>query len=442
MSDAVPLPPRPDLDEYEKLALDLQHACEADDAAAIRAWATRWIGQLGQLRADAIPPGAIEQEIDRLCRRWNEAQKPQADAERCRLSHAQFFIAREHGFESWPAFASHLRSLAESGSSVSAFEEAADAIVHGDTSRLSVLLAQHPRLVHERSTREHRSTLLHYVSANGVEDFRQKTPPNIVAIAEMLIDAGADVDAASEAYGGGSTTLGLVATSVHPEAAGVQIALLEALLARGAKIEQPGLAGNGHSIVLGCLANGQGAAARFFADRGATLNLEEAAGVGRVDVVKTFFDSEGHLLPGATQKQMESGFLYACGYGAAEAAAFLLARGVDPGTRTDRGQTGLHWAMYGPRVAVVDLLLQHGAPVNARDAMEATPLHWALRGWTSTTDRSEREAYYAIVRRLVDAGAETDLPRAPRHERQGKALDQVRADARMRELLQLDRQAG
>jgi hypothetical protein len=27
------------------------------------------------------------------------------------------------------------------------------------------------------STRAHRSTLLHYISANGVEDFRQKTPP-------------------------------------------------------------------------------------------------------------------------------------------------------------------------------------------------------------------------------------------------------------------------
>jgi len=71
-----------------------------------------------------------------------------------------------------------------------------------------------------RSTRDHHSTLLHYVSANGVEDFRQKTPPNIVEITNLLLDAGAEVDAESDAYGGGCTTLGLVATSVHPEQAG------------------------------------------------------------------------------------------------------------------------------------------------------------------------------------------------------------------------------
>ena len=58
-----------------------------------------------------------------------------------------------------------------------------------------------------------RRPLLHYVAANGVEDFRQKTPDNIVEIAELLLDAGAEVNAESNAYGGGCTALGLVATS-------------------------------------------------------------------------------------------------------------------------------------------------------------------------------------------------------------------------------------
>ena len=152
---------------------------------------------------------------------------------------------------------------------VANFEAAADAIVSGDIATLRALLREHPGLARARSTREHRSTLLHYVSANGVEDFRQITPQNIVEITKLLLDAGADVNAESEAYGGGSTTLGLAATSIHPEQAGVQIELLELLLARGAEIEKPGLTGNQHSAVWGCLANGQGRAARFFADRGA-----------------------------------------------------------------------------------------------------------------------------------------------------------------------------
>ena len=47
-----------------------------------------------------------------------------------------------------------------------------------------------------------RATLLHYVAANGVEGYRQLTPPNAVAIADALLDAGADVDALADMYGG------------------------------------------------------------------------------------------------------------------------------------------------------------------------------------------------------------------------------------------------
>src|SRR6185503_15154424 len=136
-----------------------------------------------------------------------------------------------------------------------AFEAGADAIVNGDATMLRKLLAERPGLVRERSTREHHSTLLHYVSANGVENFRQKTPKNIVEITNLLLDAGADVDAESDDYGGGCTTLGLVATSVHPEKAGVQIALIQTLLDRGANLHHPTAGGNQHFIVHGCLAN-------------------------------------------------------------------------------------------------------------------------------------------------------------------------------------------
>ena len=39
MSDALPLPPRPNLDQYRKLARDLQQACKSGEANAVRAWA-------------------------------------------------------------------------------------------------------------------------------------------------------------------------------------------------------------------------------------------------------------------------------------------------------------------------------------------------------------------------------------------------------------------
>jgi hypothetical protein len=145
------------------------------------------------------------------------------------------------------------------------FEAAADAIIDGDLEALDRFLGENPNLAHARSSRAHGATLLHYVSANGVEDFRQKTPANIVAIATRLLDAGADVNAEAHSYAGGDTTLMLVATSVHPQRAGVQLDLMRLLLDRGAVIPP--------NAVYASLANGRHEAAEFLLDRGALLDL-------------------------------------------------------------------------------------------------------------------------------------------------------------------------
>jgi hypothetical protein len=91
-------------------------------------------------------------------------------------------------------------------------------------------------LIGARSQRTHHGTLLQYVAANGIENFRQKTPENIVQIAKLLLDAGADVNAECAAYGGGAVVLLLAATSVHPERAGMQEQLLQLLLDYGARM--------------------------------------------------------------------------------------------------------------------------------------------------------------------------------------------------------------
>src|SRR4030095_16400598 len=125
----------------------------------------------------------------------------------------------------------------QSDSPISRFELAADAIVTGDLAGLKRLLREDKELVHARSTRSHEAPLIHYVAANGVEDFRQKTPKNILEITRALLAAGAEVDATNQAYGGASTALGLAATSYHPAKAGVLPELLEELLKAGACID-------------------------------------------------------------------------------------------------------------------------------------------------------------------------------------------------------------
>ena len=46
MSDAHPLPPRPDLEQYRKLAKDFQRACRSTEPDAFRVCAVRWLETL------------------------------------------------------------------------------------------------------------------------------------------------------------------------------------------------------------------------------------------------------------------------------------------------------------------------------------------------------------------------------------------------------------
>jgi hypothetical protein len=321
--------------------------------------------------------------------------------------------------------------MARYDSPVAAFEAAADAIVAGDESKLAALLTARPSLVRARSTRDHRSTLLHYVSANGIEDFRQRTPANIVGIAAMLLNAGADVNAESDAYGGRSTTLGLTATSCHPEAAGVQAELMDLLLVRGAALDGPD-----SQIVTACLHNGRGAAAEFLAARGAGLDFEGAAGVGRLDVVLSFIEEDGTLKQPATREQLNDGFAWACEFGRTSVVDFLLAHvPIDLRVRHN-GQTGLHWAAYGGHADTVSLLLDRGAPVNAKDeSFGGTPLEWALYQWGNSPYWAARGSYYEVAAMLVRAGGVIDPAWAGDDPERRRAMERASADPRMQAAL-------
>ena len=50
----------------------------------------------------------------------------------------------------------------------------------------------------------------------------------------LLVEAGADVNASAEMYGGGSTALGLLITSDHPAKAGVMADVRKVLVDAGA----------------------------------------------------------------------------------------------------------------------------------------------------------------------------------------------------------------
>src|SRR5215213_8042346 len=163
--DALPLPVRPNLERYKKLGKDLIKACKLADSDAIGDWAEAWVRML--VKRSAIKLGRKEPVA---IRRWTEqveafAQRKlsNTDGPQCRLADAQFVVARSHGFESWPKFSKHLDEFSQQSSLIAKFETAADAICNGDIKTLKRLLREEPRLIHSRSTREHKATLLHYV---------------------------------------------------------------------------------------------------------------------------------------------------------------------------------------------------------------------------------------------------------------------------------------
>jgi Ankyrin repeats (3 copies) len=495
MSDRS-LPDRPDLQQYKKQAKELLKSVRAGDPDALRRVEAHHPRSALTVRPQADPtktlvladvqlvlarehgfdswPKFVREIESRLGERspsaiWKAAERAIEEGDATRLetllrdhgkmlrgqrpetswwgglapdysaADARTMIVRNHHFETWAQFESYATERQTPESLVAQFEDAVEAIISGDIETLKGILAGHPELIRARSTRTHRSMLLHYVGANGVEDFRQRTPKNAVQIAEVLLDAGAEVDAVADMYGG-STTVGLVATSIHPQNAGVQNDLVDVLVAYGARIDRPGAGGSKGSglLINSCLANGRPGAAEYLARRGAPIDLEGASGLGRLDLVRSFVADDGSLMNGATKEQMLDGFSWACEYGRADVVEFLLKRGMDVGARLrPHKQTGLHWAAYGAHIETVKLLLRRRPPLDVRDeSFEGTPLEWALYSWGTTPNRTERNECYEVVALLAAAGAALSQAWIDADDNRGFPLGEwVRADARMQAAL-------
>jgi Ankyrin repeats (3 copies) len=394
--DVLPLPPHPDFNQYRKRAKELTAASRTGQPALL-SWATQWIDSLARLQPSfaGTPPRELARRAHQVADFAGERLR-QADSS---LSQAYFVIARAHGFESWPRLVHHVEGLALLESGVSTFERAADAIVDGDLPTLERLIRADPELVRTRSSREHRATLLHYVSANGVETYRQRTPANIEAITRYLLDAGAEVDAEADVYGG-LTTFALVVTSELPRRAGVQNALADLLLARGARMDP--------RIVHYCLVNGCPEAAAHLAELGAPVELVEAAGIGRLDLVRQAFEPPRTV----AVKDQGAAMVMAAWSGQREVIALMLELGADPGARREHDQqTALHVAAFQGDRALVELLLRHGAPLEVTDTVYGTPpVVWALHAWL-IENRPDAEAYTRILHALVGAGAKVKRER-------------------------------
>jgi ankyrin repeat protein len=418
--DTLPLPPRPHLDQYRKRAKELVAAAASGDDARVRAWATDWLEALARsLGVESTGPykDAVDRAVSLLANRVSETvASARSRGGRFGLSDAQFLIASAHGFANWADFARQLDHPFAGDSRGREFEAAVDAVVVGDLATLETLVRTHPRIVHEHSARTHRATLLHYVAANGVEDYRQRTPPNAVAVARLLLDAGAKVDALADTYGRDhyQTTMNLLVSSAHPHIAGLQAALVDVLCDYGAAVN--GLSDD-ETPLLTALDFGYWRAAEALVRRGARVdNVATAAAMGREDLVRRFVLDRATLAPGVPRiappwrdlpseaaAHIELALVWACKFRQANVAAHLNQLGVNPAASDGYRMTALHHAAANGMLDTMDLLIARGAPLEAENIWGGTVLDSTI--YFATQDAVRGVAYLPVIDKLLKAGA-------------------------------------
>jgi len=364
-----PLPFSASLDCYGKQAEELLEAFRAGDSKAICCFKERH-------------PRFLDSKIP-----WLPKRLPDSEVAGTALdsSDAQLAVARWYDFLDWPALKKYVESVASQNSPVHRFESAVEAVIAGDLKTLGALLSKSPDLIQARSLRVthfdppvHRATLLHYVAANGVERYRQKTPPNAVDVAKVLLRAGAEVDALADMYGGQCTTLSLLVSSCHPAQAGVQSELVETLLDFGASVEGVGV-GRWVSPLMTALAFGYQSTAETLVKRGARVDdLATAAGLGRLADAR-------RLLPSADGESRHRALALAAQLGHANIVRLLLDAGENPNRFNPDGvhshSTPLHQAALAGHREVVELLVGRGARLDIKDTIyQSTPLAWAMHG--------------------------------------------------------------
>jgi len=274
------------------------------------------------------------------------------------------------------------------------FDDAVDNLVRGDIAGLSHLLNEHPELVRARTNLQPpygyfaAATLLHHVAWNPSR--KEPVPPNIVDIARLLLDRGADVDAATLGRSGG-TTMGLVITSRMASEANVSGPLIDLLRERGATLDlgtsEPVIPDWGAMNVLDApLANYAPRAAEKLIELGARADVCAAAALGRIDLLQASFDSEGRLrVPsvhhGAVLSQRDAiglALLFAYVNKKPDAVEFLFGRDGNWNMTGVNNGTAMHRAAWEGDLAMVKRLVSKGADTSNRDnPFNSTPLSWA-----------------------------------------------------------------
>ncbi len=197
-----------------------------------------------------------------------------------------------------------------------------------------------------------------------------------ITAAELLIGAGAHVDAAND-YG--VTPLSLASTNGSAQ-------MIELLLTAGASPN--GVLPSGETVLMTAAYSGSVEGVKSLIARGADVNARENV-MGQTALMWALSQEHMNIVPmlidaGAdVRAKSKSGFsplLFAARQGNTNAVRLLLSKGTDVNEAAKDGASVLHVAVLRGHVELATYLLDQGANPNA-DGPGYTPLHWAAGIW-------------------------------------------------------------
>jgi ankyrin repeat protein len=268
------------------------------------------------------------------------------------------------------------------------------AVVLGDAGRVAQMLADDPGLA-TRSDEQTGWTALHLVCSSGWYRLDPGRRNGLLAVARLLLDAGADFVSAVGGRRDGWTPLRCaVAGAANPQ-------IVALLLDRGAVPSD-------HDLYLACFGGDADQSLRLLLERGPdmaqSVALSAPVSTGDTEAVRLLLDAGADPNRPLPRDEDESPWLPLYAAIASECPAelveLLLARGADPDAPGPDGRSPYRLAMSLNRADLTGLLLRYHA---RDDATEADRLLAACLSGDSGAARSQVARNPELIGQLTDA---------------------------------------
>ena len=182
---------------------------------------------------------------------------------------------------------------------------------------------------------------------------------------------------------------------------------------------------SGVSLLMHCIYRGRLELAELVASKRRALDIFEAASLGRTDRLNELISDASVVNSYSANSYSKDGFTalhFACFFGQPKAAKLLIDRGtaVDAVATNPTKVMPLHSAASARNLEAARLLLEHGAPVNARQQGGWVPIHAAAQN-------GDRPMVELLLRHGADTALTNDQGKTPSMVAREKGHEEIAA---------------